>query len=281
MEEWTRFQEAPMWGVLAKAVWWVCESAAQRLYVLSKADPDTEQFAIIISDLRSVWMCEGDAAAIHAQHQAHNKGLESDNRGIAAHIDRLIAAFDPAASYEFLNGVWKVSTLLGGVYRFQCVFACTQVSDTVAQAILHRYLLGALFTIIQTQEAVIDRQQALIRALDGKARTEQEGDIRRLAQENSRLRPALSRVGREVLAEVLSSDVKAAEARVQARELEFKRKRTEEAQKQAENIKKPKINPLPAANYNETEEEVLRRLELAQKLQKPEVKKKGKKLDFL
>ena len=270
-----------MWGVLTKAVWWVCESAAQRVYVLARADPDTEQFAIVVSDLRNVWKCEGGAAEIHAQHVDHNKGLESDNRGIAAHIDRLIANFDPAAAYEFLNGVWKVSTLLGGVYRFQCVFVCTQVSDTVAQAILHKYLLGALFTAIQTQEAIIDRQQAQIRALDGKARAEQEGDIRRLAQESSRLRPALSRVGREVLAEVLSSDLKAAEARVQVRAQELKRKRTEEAQKQAENIKKPKPNAPPAAIYNETEAEVLRRLELAQKLQKPEAKKKGKKLDFL
>lgn len=271
-----------MWRVLSKAVWWLCESAAQRLYVLAKAEPDVEQFAIVITDLRSVWTCEGDAAAIHAQHITHNKGLESDNRGIATHIDHLIAAFDPAASYEFANGIWKVSTLLGGVYRFQCVFACTQVSDIVAQAILHRYLLGALFTTLQTQEAIIDRQQALIRALDGKAKAEQEGDIRRLAQESSRLRPALGRVGREVLAEVIGADVRAAEERVQVRELELKRKRTEDAQKQAQNVKKPKPNaPPPPANYNESEEEVLRRLELAQKLQKPEAKKKGKKMDFL
>ena len=285
MEGWIRHLETsiPDWKILSKAAWWAFETERSRVYVLGKADMETQHFAILITDLKAVWMSVGGPEAVQAQHRDYNKGLETDIPGLTAHIDRLISDFRPENTYEFLNNSFKVSTLLGNVYRFQCVFPCNPLNDALTQFILHNYLIGCLFTVIKTQENVIDRQTALIRALEGKQKADLEGDVRRLAQENRRGKVGLGRIGREVMEEMVAGDVRLAEEQVKARETELKRKRAEDAQRQVEGIKRAKPNPPPApAQYQETEDEVLRRLELAQKLQKPpEAKKKTKRMDFL
>ena len=290
MDEWTRYQEANylFWKTLESSIWWSFDNGETgTFYVLARALTDPERFSILLTDLKSVWACEGTVATIQTLHADYNRGLETDTRGMALHIDKLIAECDPAANYEFAHGVWKAKTLLANVYRFQCQFMCVELQTGIARCVLNKYLIGALCTIVRTQEAIIDRQQALIRTFEGgKTRIDVDGDVRRLTQEIVKQRTSLGRHAKTVLSELLTTDIAAVEGRVQARENELKRKRMEEVQRQAEMAKKPKVgqHPPPAktvAVYEEAPDEVARRQELDRKLQKPDVKKKPKKMDFL